>query len=171
MRPFSIIQALAFSLLLLVLTPCHAKRAYMWTDEQGVAHISDQAPPKGVEARSFSMDRDNRRVDAGAAEAQAEVDSQLVESKPGEKDPKPQNDSNQSDSTVQGPDKAPQPKYRDEASLSRDDKIQLLLLDASKEHASKLYDTASSDDERRRWKAELDKIQSEENKILEVQSK
>jgi hypothetical protein len=170
LRPFCIILALPL-LLPLIFAPCHAKRAYMWTDEQGVAHITDQAPPKGVEARSFSMERDNPKVDAGVAEAQGEAASQLMESKSREKDPNPQNDSNQSGSTHQGPEEGPQPKYRDEASLSRDDKMQLLLLEASKEHASKLYNTASSDDERRRWKAELDKIQVEENKILEVGSK
>jgi hypothetical protein len=170
LKTFCIIQALALSLSF-ILVPCHAKRAYIWTDEQGVAHITDQAPPKGVEATSFSMERDYPEVDAGVAEAQGEAGSQLMESNSRKKDPNPQNDSNQSDSTHQGPEKAPKSKYRDEASLSRDDKIQLLLLQASKERASKLYDTASSDDERRRWKAELDKIQVEENKILEVGNK
>jgi hypothetical protein len=171
MRIFCLIQVLAVSFFL-ILTPCHAKRAYMWTDEQGVAHISDQAPPKGVEATGFSTERDHPEADAGEAEYQEQAGSQPIEAGSRNKDQTGQkSDSNQADNTRQDAQKAPKSKYRDEASLSKDEKIRLLVLETSKEHASKLYNTASSDDERRRWKAELDKIHAEEKSILEVGNK
>jgi len=122
----------------------------MWTDEQGVAHISDQSPPKGVEAKSFSMERGYSEVDVGKAEAHEQAGSQPMESTSMKKDQNGHSDSTQSDSSRQGPPKAHKLEYRDEASLSSDDKLRLLLLEASREHANKLYDTASSEDERRR---------------------
>jgi hypothetical protein len=173
MKIFFFVQALAISLLL-TLSLCHAGRAFMWTDEQGVAHISDQAPPKGVEATSFSTDTDHPEAAAGEAEDKQQVPSQRIgsgsDSTKNDRSGKG-NPPSPADNTRQEVQKAPKPKYRDEASLSRDEKVRLLFLDASKQHATKLYGTSSSEDERRRWKAELDKIQAEEKKILEVGNK
>jgi hypothetical protein len=170
LRIFYLIQALAvfFSL---IISPCHAKRAYMWTDEQGVAHISDQGPPKGVEAASFPTERGYPEVHTGEAEAQEQAGAHPMESGSRKKDQRGQSDAAQTDNTHQDSQKVPRSKYKDEASLSKDEKIRLLLLDASKDHANKLYNTASSEDERRRWKAELDRIQKEEKQILEVGNK
>ena len=57
MRISCLIPILAVSFVL-VFCSCYAKRAYMWTDELGIPHISDQPPPKGVDAQSFSTERD-----------------------------------------------------------------------------------------------------------------
>jgi hypothetical protein len=170
MKIFWLLQALAISLLL-TLSPCQAKRAYMWTDEQGVAHISDQAPPKGVEATSFSTEKDYPEAVAREAEDQQPAAPQPMGSSSKKKDRSGQSDSSPADSTRQAVQEAPKPKYRDPASLTTDEKLRLLVLEASKDHAAKLYSTSSSEDERRQWKAELDKIQAEEKRILEVGNK
>jgi len=170
MKIFCLVQALAISLFLSV-SPCHANRVYMWTDEKGVAHISDQAPPKDVEATSFSTEKDYPEAAAREAEDQQQAAPKPMGSESKKKDRSGQSDSNPADNTRQEVQKAPKPQYRDQASLSNDERIRLLVLEASKEHANKLYSTSSSEDERRRWKAELDKIQAEEKKILEVGSK
>jgi hypothetical protein len=170
MKIFCLVQTLVI-LLLLILSPCHAKRAYMWTDEQGVAHISDQTPPKDVEATSFSTEKDYPEATAREAEYQQQAAPQPMGFGSKKKDRSGQSDSSPADNTRQEVQKAPKPQYRDQASLSNDERIRLLVLEASKEHADKLYSTSSSEDERRRWKAELDKIQAEKKKILEVGNK
>ena len=143
MKIFCLVQALAISLFLSV-SPCHANRVYMWTDEQGVAHISDQAPPKDVDAASFPTERDYPEADAGEAEDQQQAAPQPMEASSKKKDQSGQSDSGSAGNARQEVQKAPKSKYRDEASLSRDEKIRLLVLEASKEHAGKLYNTASS---------------------------
>jgi hypothetical protein len=169
MRISLLVQALAVSFLF-NLSPCLGDRVYLWTDEQGVAHISDQAPPRDVDAKSLSIERVHPEIGPGGAKDQ-QAASQPMESDSKTKGQFGLSDSTPADNVRKEVQQAPKPKYRDEASLSRDEKIQLLLLEADKEHASKLHSTSSSEEERRRWKAELDKIRAEEKRILEVGNK
>jgi murein DD-endopeptidase MepM/ murein hydrolase activator NlpD len=47
--------ALASLLLLLLAVPAAAQRVYKWTDEKGVVHYSDRAPPEEVQAETFRV--------------------------------------------------------------------------------------------------------------------
>lgn len=58
MKSYALVVALcclAFS------TPSHAQsRAYIWTDEKGVAHVTDKAPPPDVQAEVIQRDGKTR---------------------------------------------------------------------------------------------------------------
>jgi hypothetical protein len=146
-------------------SPGHAKRAYMWTDEKGVHHISDQPPPKGVDTTSFSADREYPEVEASGSEPGQTGDLQNKE--PGPKKTDETRNTVTSPSTTSEPDSKKAPKYRDVANLTREEQARIVVLKASEERTKQYYERASSEEDRRRWKAELDRIEAEAKKILE----
>jgi hypothetical protein len=148
-----------------VLSPCPAKRAYMWTDRNGVSHISDQPPPQGVDAKSFSTEREHPGEEKGAPEEAQKPEGQSSGSTvKNEKNAKPI-DSNPANNTGADSTKA---KYRDPSTFTRTENMELLILKTSRERAERLHNSASSEEERTHWNAVLDRMKADEKKILEV---
>ena len=143
-----------------VMSPCPAKRAYMWTDRNGVSHISDQPPPQGVDAKSFSTEREHPGDEKGAPE-EAQSSGSTVKN---EKNAKPI-DSNPANNTGVDSTKA---KYRDPSTFTRTENMELLILKTSRERAERLRNSASSEEERTHWNTVLDRMKADEKKILEV---
>jgi hypothetical protein len=145
---------------------CCAKRAYMWTDENGIPHISDQEPPQGVAARSFTTERDYpedaRAVPEEQQKLEGESPGSILTKKKDAKAVDPKAASNAGADLQKGP------KNRDQATLTREEWIRLSILKTSEERAERFYNGASSEEDRRQWKAELEKIKAEQKKILEV---
>jgi len=148
-----LIALLAISLFF-VSCSCDAKRAYMWTDEKGIPHISDQPPPQGVNAMSFSAERDSLEDESAVPEGQQKEEGQSQKSN---------SKKNSAKSVVSGPagntaaDLQKTPQYRDPSTLTRTERIELTVLETSKERAERLYKGSSSEEERVHWKTELPK--------------
>jgi hypothetical protein len=165
MRASCLIPVLTVSCFLVVCS-CYAKRAYMWTDEKGIPHISDQAPPQGVDAQSFSVERDSVEGEGGVAGERRKPEGQpLGSASKRDNDAKPVGPKPAGNT---GTDLPKTTKYRDPSTLTRTERIRLTILTTSKERAEQLYQGASSEEERVQWKTELDNIKAEEKGILEV---
>jgi hypothetical protein len=137
----------------------------MWTDEKGIPHISDQPPPQGVAATSFSAEKDSLADDSAVPERQQKEEEPSQESISKKSNAKPV------DSGMPGNSAAELRKtsqYRDPSTLTRTERIELTVLEVSKERAERLYKSSSSEEERIHWKAELDQMKERERKILEV---
>jgi hypothetical protein len=145
--------------------PCQAKRAYMWTDEKGVHHISDQPPPKDIHATSFSTDRASPKENAGVSETRQPANLPQEETALTTTDHAKKTDS--SSSGTANPASQEPPTYRNMADLSREEQARVVVLKAREDRTKQYYEQASSEEERRRWKEELDSIEAEAKNILE----
>jgi hypothetical protein len=144
---------------------CDAKRAYMWSDEHGIPHISDQPPPHGVDAVSFSAERDSLEDKSAVPERKQEEDAPSQKSIPEKNGSKP---------AASGPKGASAgelrklPPNRDLSTLTRTERMELMILEAEKERAERLYKSASGEGEQNHWKKEIDKMKARERTILGV---
>jgi hypothetical protein len=164
MKISCLIPALVVSLFL-VICSCYAGRAYMWTDENGIPHISDRPPPQGVDAKTFSGERDYLQNESAVPEGQQKPGGESPGSISKKNDAKPV-DSNTISNT--GRDLQKGPRYKDQSMLTREEWIRLSILKSSEERAERFYSSSSDEEDRRHWKVELDKIKAEQKKILEV---
>jgi hypothetical protein len=137
----------------------------MWTDEKGIPHISDQPPPQGVDATSFSAERDSLEDGSAVPEGQQKEEGQSQKSN-SKKNSAKSVDSGPAGNTAADFKKTPQ--YRDPSTLTRTERIELTVLETSKDRAERLYKSSSSEEERIHWKTELDQMKAQERKILEV---
>lgn len=157
--------ALVLSISVFFITaPCHAKSIYMWTDEHGIPHISDQAPPKGVPAKVLPGERDTPQAWASENTVQEKAVSQPLDVGLRRKGQPEQTDPGQTANA--GPDHRKAPETRDRETLSSDEKMRLLVLEAGKERARQLLEAASGEDERLHWKNEMEKFKAEAQLIL-----
>jgi hypothetical protein len=164
MKSSCLIPILALSLFF-ISGSCDAKRAYMWTDEKGIPHISDQPPPQGVDAMSFSAERDSLQDESAVSEGLQKEEGPLQESS-SKKNSAKSVDSRPAGNTAADFQKTPQ--YRDPSTLTRTERIELTVLETSKDRVERLYKSSSSEEERIHWKTELEQMKAQQRKILEV---
>lgn len=153
MKTICLIPILTISLFFISYS-CDAKRAYMWSDEHGIPHISDQPPPDGVDAVSFSAERDSQEDKSSVPEKKQKEDVPSQKSNP-------EKNLSTSAEEVRKP-----PPYRDLSTLTRTERMELMILEAEKERAEGLYKRASSEEEQNHWKKEVDKMKTREKNIL-----
>jgi hypothetical protein len=163
MRIFPAASVLFISILLIT-APCHAKNIYMWTDEHGIPHISDQAPPKGVAAKVLPGERDAPQAWVEETTVQEKAVPQPLDLGLRRKDQPEQSDPGRTANA--GADHRKAPQARDRETLSSDEKMRLLVLEAGKERARQLLEAASGEDERLHWKNEIEKFKAGEQVIL-----